>query len=264
MKTRRVILLGVVVFLVALVLRMPAVQMQRVLGPSLAQAGVQLQGIEGSLSAGRAAQVDLRGNALLHDLGWNLRAAHLLLGRASFMLAGGRDGTLVDGTAFVVPSGTLTLQDFKLASSLKAVLAAAGYAGMPVEGQVNLDLSRMKLRESWPRQAQGTLTVRGMGWKLGREAVVLGDYTATLDNETGGVKAVVSTLSGALEINGQARLAEDRSYEVDLQMRPKPNAPPMVPNLVRNLGAPDAQGWYHVRRRGQLGAPAATTPAPTS
>lgn len=258
MKRRTLILLGLVVFLVALVLRMPAVQLQRLMGPLLAQAGVQLQGIEGSLSKGRAAQVNLQGNPLLRDVGWNLRAAHLLLGSASFMLAGGRDGTLVDGIASIVPSGTLTLQDFKLASPLKAVLAAAGYGGLPVEGQLGLDLSRMKLREGWPRQAQGTLTVRGMGWKLGREAVLLGDYTATLDNETGGVKADISTLGGALEISGKARLGDDRSYEVDLQLRAKPNAPPMVPNLVRNLGAPDAQGWYHVRRRGQLGAPGAS------
>lgn len=261
MKRSTLVILGVAVFIVALLLRTPAVQLQRVIGPPLARAGVQLQGVEGSLSVGRAAQIDLQGNPLVRDLGWNLRAAHLLLGRASFALAGGRDGTLVDGIASVVPSGTLTLQDFRLASSLKGVLAAAGYGGLPIEGQLGLDLSRMKLREGWPRQAQGTLTVRGLGWKLGREAVLLGDYAATLDNETGGVKADISTLGGALEISGKARLGDDRSYELDLQMRPKPNAPPMVPNLVRNLGAPDAQGWYHVRRRGSLAPPADAAPA---
>lgn len=261
MKRRNLIILGVGVFLAALLLRTPAVQLQRLFGASLAQAGMQFQGVEGSLSVGRAAQVDLQGNPLVRDLGWNLRAVHLLLGRASFALAGGRDGTLVDGIASVVPSGTLTLQDFRLASPLKGVLAAAGFGYLPLEGQLSLDLSRMKLRERWPRQAQGTLTVRGMGWKLGREAVLLGDYSATLDNETGGVKADIATLSGALEINGQARLGDDRSYEVNLQMRPRPNAPPMVPNLVRNLGAPDAQGWYHVRRSGKLQEPTSAAPA---
>jgi hypothetical protein len=258
MKRRTLILMGVAVFVVALLLRTPAVHLQRMLGNSLAQAGLHLEGVEGSLSAGRAAQVDLQGNPLVRDLSWNLRGMHLLLGRASFTLAGGREGTLVDGIASIVPSGTLTLQDFKLASPLKGVLASAGFgAAMPVEGQLSADLTRMKLRQNWPRQAQGTVTVRGLGWKLGREAVLLGDYSATLDNETGGVKADIATLSGALEITGKARLGDDRSYEIDLQMRPKPNAPPMVPNLVRTLGAPDAQGWYHVRRRGQLGAPPA-------
>ncbi|MGH8516913.1 MAG: type II secretion system protein N [Panacagrimonas sp.] len=261
MNRRTLIFVGVGVFLVALLLRTPAVQLQRLFGPSLAQAGVQFQGVEGSLSVGRATQIDLQGNPLVQDLGWNLRAIHLLLGRASFTLAGGRDGTLVDGIASIVPSGTLTLQDFRLASSLKGVLAAAGYAFMPVEGQLGLDLRTMKLRERWPRKAQGTLTVRGLGWKLGREAVLLGDYSATLDNETGGVKADITTLSGALEVSGLARLGDDRSYELVLQMRPRPNAPPMVPNLVRSLGAPDAQGWYHVRRKGQLGAPAEIAPA---
>lgn len=260
MKRRTLIILGVGVFLVTLLLRMPAVQLQRMVGSSLAQTGVHLQGLEGSFSVGRAAQVDLQGNPLVRDLGWNLRAIQLLLGRASFTLAGGRDGTLVDGIAYIVPSGTLTLQDFKLASPLKGVLAAAGFAFVPFEGQLGLDLHKMKLRERWPRQAQGTLTARGLSWKLGREAVLLGDYSATLDNETGGVKADIATLSGALEVSGKARLGDDRSYEVNLQMRPRPNAPPMVANLVRNLGVPDAQGWYHVQRKGQLGAPAVITP----
>jgi general secretion pathway protein N len=260
-KRSTLLVVGVAVFLVSLALRAPAVQLQRLLGEPLARAGLQFQGVEGSLSAGRAARIDLLGHPLVHDLGWNLRAAHLLLGRASFALAGGRDGTLVDGVAFVVPSGTLTLRDFRLASPLKGVLAAAGYGFLPVEGDVRLDLSSMKLRERWPRQAQGTLSVRGLGWKLGREAVRLGDYAATLDNETGGVKADITTLGGALEVTGKARLGDDRSYEVHLQMRPRPDAPPMVPNLVRNLGAPDAQGWYHLRRNGRLGTPAAVPPA---
>ncbi len=264
MKRGSLVALGLLVFVLTLAFQAPATRLQSWVAAALAQSGVQLQGVDGTLAEGRAVQVDLQGSPLVRDLGWKMRKLHLLLGRASFALAGGRDGQLVEGTASVVPSGTLTLNDFRIVMPLKDGLAAAGYPFMPVEGQLGLDLRSLKLRERWPRKAQGTLSLRGLGWKLGREPVLLGDYDAALDNETAGVKADVRTLSGALEVSGTARLGDDRSYDMNLQMRPKPNAPPMVANLVRNLGQPDTQGWYHLRRQGRLDAtaPIATDPLP--
>lgn len=261
MKRGSLIVLGLVTFVLTLAFQAPAARLHGWVATSLAASGIQLQGVEGTLSEGRATEIGLQGNPLVRDIGWTMRRLHLLLGRASFALSGGRDGQLVDGTASLLPSGTLTLSDFKLVTPLKEGLAAAGYPFMPVEGQLGLDLLTLKLRQRWPQKAQGTLTLRGLGWKLGREPVLLGDYEAALDNETAGVKADIRSLSGALEVSGQARLGDDRSYEMDLLMRPKPNAPPMVGNLVRNLGQPDTQGWYHLRRQGRLDAtaPMATT-----
>lgn len=258
MRPRSLILLGLAVFVLAAVLHAPAVQLQRLAAAPLASSGVTLSGLEGTLSAGRAARVDLRGNPLLHDLGWTLRRAQLLLGRASFWLEGGRDGSRLDGIAFVVPSGALQLRDFTFAAPLTAVLAAAGYPFVPVEGQALLELERLVLRERWPEQARGHVTLRGLSWKLGREPVRLGDYEARAEDETAGIKLSVSTLAGALEVRGAGRVGHDREYELHLQMRPRPDAPPMVPNLLRNLGQPDAQGWYHLRQRGTAAGAAPT------
>lgn len=258
MKRGGLVLLGVLVFVLTLVFNAPAPRLQAWVAASLAAQGIQLQGVEGTLSSGRASQIDLGGNPLIRDLGWTMRRWQLLMGRASFALSGGRDGQLIDGTASVVPSGTLTLRDFKLVTPLKDALAAAGYPFMPVEGQLGLDLQTLRLRQRWPEKAEGTLTLRGLGWKLGREPLLLGDFEAKMEDDTGGSKAVIRSLSGALEVSGHARLGDDRSYDVDLQMRPKADAPPMVGNLVRNLGQPDTQGWYHLRRQGRLGA---ATPA---
>lgn len=260
MKRRTLVLVGLLVFAFTLLMHAPAVRLQAMFAPALASAGVGLQGVEGTLSAGHAAQIDVQGNPLLRDLDWTLRKTSLLLGRASFALAGGRDGTLVDGTASLAPSGALRLHDFKLASPLKEALAAAGYPFMPVEGQLGLDLDSARVRDGWPQQARGTLALRGLGWKLGREPVLLGDYEALIDDQAGGIKAVIRTLGGALEVSGEAQLGDDRSYQFHLQMRPRQDAPPMVQNLVRNLGQPDTQGWYHLRRQGR--SPVAPTSPP--
>ena len=262
MKRHQLIFIGLAVFLLTALLQWPATRLHGLFATGLSQSRVQLQSLSGDLSSGRVAQVSIRGQAVVRDLGWTLQAWRLLLGRASVHLSGGSDGTLIDGTAYVVPSGTLTFSDFQISAALKSVLAVAGQANLPVEGQLAADIDTFKLRKGWPTRADGLVTVRGMGWKLGREPVLLGDYEALVENETAGIKATIRTLAGSLEVSGEARADEDRNYELHLQMRPKPDAPPLVMNLVRNLGQPDNQGWYHLRRRGQ--AATSSAPAPES
>lgn len=261
MKKSHLIGVGLAVFLLTALLQWPASRMHGLLANGLHQSGLQLQGLSGTLSAGRVAQISVKGQGVVQDLAWTLQAWRLLLGRASLQLTGGGDGSLIDGTVYVVPSGTLTLSEFQITTALKSALAAAGQTLLPVQGQLVADIGTLRLRDNWPTRAEGLLTVRGLGWKLGREPVLLGDYEAVIENETAGIKATVRTLAGSLEISGEARASEDRSYELHLQMRPKADAPPLAINLVRNLGQPDNQGWYHLRRRGQLTqTPPATTP----
>lgn len=248
MKRRKLLLLGLLVFLGTLILQTPASLLHHWLAPRLASSPIQFQGLSGTLSSGRVARVDLQGRPLIGDLAWDLRALQLLIGRASFLLSGGSGGLLVNGTAFVVPSGTVALSDFRLSDPLRAVAAAAGQAFVPAEGQVGADIDTLKLRDGWPVKAEGLVTVRSLAWKLGRNPVPLGDYQARLETETAGIKATLGTLGGALEVSGEARIGQDRSYELHIQMRPRPDAPPEVGNLVRSVGQPDTQGWYHFRQ----------------
>lgn len=265
MKRSKLILLGLAVFAITALLQLPADRFHTWILTRAVGEPVVLQGLSGTLSSGRAAQIDVQGQPVVQNVDWQLQALRLLMGRASFRLSGGREGTLVDGTAYLVPSGALTLADFRLGAPIKSVLAAAGQPFLPFEGQADLDLASLKLRQGWPAKADGLLTLRGLSWKLGREPVLFGDYEAKFENETGGVKATVRSLSGPLEVSGEGRVLDDRSYEMNLQLRARPDAPPMVPNLVRNLGQPDAQGWYHLRRRGNMsGTPPAAVPEMSS
>lgn len=260
MKPSNLILLGLAVFLITAILRAPVATAYAWISPRLGDAAMQLEGLSGTVSRGRAAQVVYAGQPAIRELDWTFQPLRLLLGRASFRLSSGTDGMLLDGTAFFVPSGTLTLSDFRLAAPLKAMFAAAGQPFVPVEGQVGGDVSRLKLRDGWPVSADGTVTVRSLAWKLGRDPVPLGDYEARIENETAGIKATIRSLGGALEVAGEGRVGNDRSYELQLRMKPRPDAPPMVPNLVKNLGQPDTQGWYHLRRTGQAPAPVEEVP----
>lgn len=250
MKPARLILFGLAVFVAAALLHAPVDRVYGWIAPALAQSSVQLFGLGGTLSAGSAARVNLRNQPALNDLAWSLRPLHLLLGRASFHLNGGSQGSLLDGKVSLVPSGTLTLSDTQFTAPVAALAALFGQANLPLQGQAGVQIETLRLRRQWPDRAQASATLRGLGWQLGRDPVVFGDYQALIENDTAGIKATIGTLAGALDVTGDARLAHDRKYELHLQMKPKPDAPPLVVNLVRNLGQPDAQGWYHLRRQG--------------
>lgn len=252
MRRRTLLLIALLVFAVTLVIKAPAATVYAWLQPGMASSPVSLLGVGGTVTRGHAAQLTFQGRPALSPVSWELQWLKLLLGRASFRLVGGSDGSLIEGVVYAVPSGTVTLSGFRSAVPLKAAFAIAGQPFIPAEGQISAEVESLRLRDGWPLSASGVLSARGLAWKLGREGVLLGDYEATLENETAGIKATIRTLAGALEVSGEARAGNDRRYELQLQMRPKPDAPPLLINLVRSIGQPDAQGWYQLRRSGQM------------
>ena len=179
-----------------------------------------------------------------------LQPLQLLLGRAQYQLTGGGRGSVLAGHVAILPSATLILGDTRYTAPVAQLASLAGQGNLPIQGQAGLNLEHLRLHNQWPERASGVVSVRGLGWTLGRETVLLGDYQATVEDTTAGLEAQIETLGGNLQVRGEARLGQDRSYELELQLKPGAEAPPLVNNLVRNLGKPDAQGWYRLRRQG--------------
>ncbi len=248
MKPVWLVLLGLLSFLLSALFAAPVDRLHAWLVPDQSQ--VRAFGLSGTVSSGSTALIQARNKPVLKEISWELQKLHLLLGRASFDVSGGADGMLLDGSVSAVPSGAVSLKDFRLSSPLGALAASAGFAFVPAIGAIGADIQHLKLRDQWPVSADGVVTAHKLSWKLGRDPILLGDYTARLENETGGIRADISTLSGPLEVTGDAHVNHDRSWELNLKMKPRPDAEAMVGNLVRNMGQPDTQGWYHLKRRG--------------
>ncbi len=262
MKTRWLILLGLLVFLYALLFHAPVASLYAWLQPKNAPPRVELYGLEGSLSQGRAAGIVANGRPALTDLSWHLRPLWLLLGRADFALSGGGIDALLEGGVSVLPSGGINLHDLRYSGALKPLLIAAGQAFVPMDGRVGLNVSQLKLRNGLPTTAEGTLNLQGLSWTLAKDPLLLGDFQAVVAPKPEGLVATISTLAGPLDASGEATLAQDRSYDLHLQVKAKAGANPMIVNLLRSLGQPDTQGYYHLRRRGSLAAAVAAEPAP--
>lgn len=253
MKTRTLVLIGAAVFIVSLVLSAPVGLLYAKLVRNPGASAVQFAGLDGSLAEGRASGVLLRGQPLLAGLHWRLRPLALLLARAAFAIDASGELTL-EGKAAKRLTGGLDLDDIRAAGPLRRLLLISGDNGVPVDGQFGLKLDRARLRQGFVSRIDGEVTISGLKWTLARDPVVLGDFIARVATIGDLITAKVEPLSGPLDVGGEIRVKTDRSYEIDLQVKAKPEADPLVQNLVRSLGQADTQGFFHVRSAGSLGA----------
>lgn len=256
MKLRYLLLAGGLAFLAALLVQAPAALVYAWSFAQQPEAPVRLYGVDGTVITGRAVQASRGTQPLLRQLDWRWQPSALMLGRAAYHLQTNAPPLLLDGTLAVGLGGT-RISELKASGELRSLAAMFGQAFIPLTGEVGLQVERLRLSDDWPVDAQGEVRAIGLAWALGREPVALGDYLAVITTLDGDIVASVSTLSGVVDVGGEARLKPDRSYEFDLKLRPRPDAPPMVANLLRQIGPVDAEGNYRLRRNGTGATPAA-------
>lgn len=255
MKIRSLLLIGLGFLVVALLVQAPAASVYAWLKPKDRPLPVELFGLEGRLVDGRVAGIVRNGSTLVSDLRWQLQPVQLLLGRVGLALQSTRDPVLLDGKLSVSPLGTLRVAGLRANGGLRPLAAAAGFPFVPLDGQLGLDIRELRMAKGRLQQAEATVDLQGLAWALG-QPTPLGDFRAEITTEDGNIVAQISSVSGPLDLSGEARLAQDQTYEVNLRARAKPGAPPMLPNLLMQMGPPDAQGFHTLKRQGLLpGAP---------
>ncbi|AXQ29447.1 type II secretion system protein N [Solimonas sp. K1W22B-7] len=262
MNIRSLLLVGLAFLAIALFVQAPAASVYAWLKPKDRPLPVELFGLEGRVIEGRSSGVVRNGNTLVSNLNWELHPLQLLIGRAALSLHSEHEPVLLDGGVSVSPLGTLRVKSLRASGGLRALAAAAGYPFVPVEGQVGLDLAQLRMAKGQIQLAEGSAQLQGLAWALGAQPTPLGDFRADVTTEDGSIVVQLASVSGPLELSGEARLAPDQNYELNVRMRPKPGAPPMLPNLLMQLGAPDAQGYYTLRRQGLMPGAQPPVPAP--
>lgn len=237
------------VFGLTLLTQIPAALVYAVLKPKAS--ALQLHGLQGPWSSGQLSGISFNGRLVAQDLHWNLRAHQLLLGRIALTLSGGGQITTLEGQAAQSLLST-RLTDFRFIGGIKSLAAAAGYPFVPVDGRIGGEINKLVLKKGALNFAEGSLDLKSLAWTLARDPMPLGDFHAEISTAPEAITAIISSPSGPLEANGRATLQPDQSYDVDILLKPKPGASELLLNYLKTLGAPDPQGFYHLRQRGKL------------
>jgi hypothetical protein len=212
---------------------------------------VELLGLQGTIGSGRASGLNVNNRSALNNLNWTLQPWRLLLGQLGFHLESHGDTTL-DSHITLSLFGSTGVNDTQGVMGLKSLLAAVGQPFLPLDGQARLQLKSLHLRSNQFKSADGRIEIHGLAWTLAQDPIVLGDFAATVTTENDTIIAKFEPLAGSLELNGSAKLSPDQTYDAQLQLRPKPGAPPLLNSLLSSIGPADAQGWYHIRQQGKL------------
>lgn len=251
MKKRWLFTLAGAAFLLTLVLHAPAALLLGGAPDPKKPGQARLHGVYGTLSEGGFAAMSVNNRPVLRSGRWTLHPAWLALLRIAVDFEAGEDAVVrarVSRSVF----GTLKLSNLNSAGSVKALLQMAGQPPLPIEGQARLDLPLLRLDKGAPVEADGSIEVESLVWTLAKDPLPLGSFNAALSTDDKGVTVNFGSGPGPLELGGTALLGTDRAYDVNLQLRPRPDATEALLSLLRSLGPPDPQGWYHLRRKGTL------------
>lgn len=246
------LLVGIVVYLLALALTLPAALAWRWTAEQWPAArGVEVGGVAGTLWSGEA--VAIRRDALeLGELRWRLRPGGLLGGALAYDLELAALEGHAAGSLHLRPAAA-TLRQWRAtlpASRLRELLPRLPLA---LDGQLVLDLQELQIdRAGGVRAIAGTL-----GWLDAAaglsEPLALGDLRAELSRaDDGAVLAEISDQGGPMRVQGQLRLAADRSYNLDLALNPGSGAAPALRSALQALARADAAGVHRLVLNGRL------------
>ncbi|MDP3294264.1 MAG: type II secretion system protein N [Nevskia sp.] len=250
MSTRSLLWIGVGSFLAFLIATAPIASIYpRIAAPD---SPLQLSGLSGSVFSGSAGSLSYQGRNLAKPLNWTFSPLALIAARLGFHIDGSVDGLLFDGHVARTLGGNIVVSSLAASGGLKGLLALSADAQLPIDGEVGVKLDTLTLVEKFPKQASADIDIARLRWTLGRSPLVLGDFKMLVSTEAGVIVAKVSPTAGPLDVGGELRLNTDRSYEIDLKVKAKPEAEPAVQNLVRTLGQPDTEGYYRIKSRAQL------------
>lgn len=247
MMKRQYIILGLVVYLLALLMTIPASLFSGQINKLHPQ--IQLSGIEGSLWHGRIEQLFIRQKPV-QNVEWDFQPLALLLGRIQLGL------TYADKTNMLQLDVAMTITNGLRISNTNGQLTAGfiqsftPYAVPALHGTIFFDDLGLSLAGRYPHQAEGQIEWRGAVIDLGQK-ISIGNIQVLLPENEKGVKAVLTEKSGLLTGQAELILEGDGRYKIEARFTPSSKGRHLERHLALLLRK-SADGSYQRTQSGQL------------
>ena len=225
---------GVAVFAGVVVATLPASLLVNRLPPDL-----KVEGVSGTVWNGGADAIRLRGTPL-GSFSWSLEAGSLVKGELAFHIDVTRSDGFVRGRIALTAGGALTGEGLALELPLTTL-----HPGSKKDWQGDLigTVHKARLEHGWPVALIGAFTMRGL--TPPDSDIPIGDYQLDFDGKADTEQQLVGRvrdLSAPLLVRAQLVIRRDRSYLLQGEVTPRPDASPEVSRAVAYLGAPDKSG----------------------
>jgi general secretion pathway protein N len=233
----RLIVLGVVAYLMFLLIALPA----DVVLSRLQSRGIAAVGVSGSVWNGRAAAMQI-GRFGLGSVEWHVSPWRLFTGKLSTDLRAKRDDGALQASVSIGFGKRAVVKQMQ--GSLP-IAALSGF-GLPSgwQGTVNMNMSLIELQDYWPVSAVGTIDATNLVGPA-YQPMQIGNFRVDFaGNQSASDLAATlsSTGDGPFDVVGTLHLRANRSYEIDAQVGTRPGAPEQAVKGLQYLGEADAQG----------------------
>jgi general secretion pathway protein N len=241
---KRLVIAGVLVFLIVLCVTFPA----RVAYRWLAPPELQLNGISGSMWNGSAAQ-GMAAGAYFSDISWQLIPQSILTGELAYSARARPASGNLAADVSISASGALRIEN--LSGNLPLELAHPAFQANGVSGDLDMQFQQLLLVDAMPVAANGNLTILNLHAR-DLSAGVLGDFQLEFRTAEDRMVADLNDIAGVIDVSGEFVVEADRTYRLTGLVKSRPQAPPSVEQNLQFLGTPDADGMRPFRFEGSL------------
>ena len=241
---KRLIFLGLIVFLAIMVTTFPA----RVAYTWFAPAELQLSGIEGSIWNGSAAEGFAAG-AYIQNINWQLKPMALMSGNLAYQTSSNPASGSMTSEVAVGMSGELTLSN--LTGKLPLDLVHPAFQQNGIRGDISLEFDSVVISNGMPSTVVGSVTIADF-FVPDLSTSPLGDFKADFNTTDGNVVGSVKDIDAVIDVAGTITLNSDRSYAFIGTVAPTSATPASIVNQLVFLGSANQYGQHDFRFEGRL------------
>ncbi|MDH3977022.1 MAG: type II secretion system protein N [Gammaproteobacteria bacterium] len=240
---------GAATFILSLLILAPA----KLIQGTLSDNNIRATGIQGSLWSGQIQTMSVQGWQL-SETEWTMNPLTLLLGRVSADIKTRYPGGTAAGGLSLSLGGRLSLVNFDAEGNLSPL---SNLLQLPLSGRYQAQVETAEFKDAWPEVLVAEATVTGVLLDItGNPDAPRGDYSIQFNHDPVGddqmLNGLIKDEGGPLDIVGQAILTPPASYELQLKVAARPEAPKDLLQALQFAGPVDAEGRREVALTGSL------------
>ncbi len=249
MKKRHYLFIAIFSYLLFLVFTIPVTPVVNFINSNTT---VKIHGASGTIWNGKAINISINNIANLSDTEWKFTAWKIITGRIAFLVSTHYDEQVISGETGVSFLKQFFVNNLSGKITSENITQLANIPIMQLSGMVTIDIKHAHWKADELPLASGNIT-----WNEAAITVVetasLGNLTIELgETDQHLLNADINNVGGDILVSGNAELAPEASYAVNIKLSPTPSASENIKNSLSSFAEKQANGDFIFKKAGQL------------